>query len=337
MELAFATDARFAARTAVAVHSILANTPRRASITVVADDMPDLIAHSLACMCREHGSNLRVVPFERSRVSDLPIFQARMSAAAYFRLFLPEILPADCDKVLYLDSDIVCRGDIAPLWDADLGHAALGAVRDFAGARFGEIVFSPDFRRRTESAARFNSGVLLINLQKWRAMKVGEAALAWRRANPGLRQSHDQAALNAVLAQDWRQLSARWNFGTWFLFYTRYAAARHRRRLDPIVIHYSRHLGRLPYDALFDRHYRACERRFGWPSSYRPGREPGSARSYLTGCVRALHRHLWPWAYGRALEFGEGRAALGGPDAPVARSAPATPRAILANSGGRVT
>lgn len=332
MQLVFASDARFASRTAVAIHSILENTSRHASITIMTDGVPDLIARSFERICEGHGADLRIIAFERSLVADLPVFHPRMSCANYFRLFLPEIMPDTIDKVLYLDSDIVCRGDIAPLWDTELGDVALGAVRDFMGARLRTIISSREIRRRSESATQFNSGVLLINLRKWREMKVGEAALAWRRANPDFRQSHDQAALNAVLAHDWQQLSARWNFGTWFLFYTHYASARHRRLLNPVIIHYSRHLGRLPYDSLFDKHYRTCATMFGWPPSYRPLPDPRTPRQRLVARLRELHRHLVPSAYGRALEFAEGRPRLGHPSSVAAAFEPTVRHPAVAAS-----
>ena len=40
-----------------------------------------------------------------------------MSAAAYLRLLIPELLPAEIDRAIYLDSDLIVLGNIGELWD----------------------------------------------------------------------------------------------------------------------------------------------------------------------------------------------------------------------------
>ncbi|SUA24960.1 lipooligosaccharyl-alpha-1, 4-galactosyltransferase LgtC [Neisseria gonorrhoeae] len=37
---------------------------------------------------------------------------------------------ADCDKVLYLDTDVLVRDGLKPLWDTDLGGNWVGACID---------------------------------------------------------------------------------------------------------------------------------------------------------------------------------------------------------------
>ena len=44
------------------------------------------------------------------------------------RLWIENFFPGEVDRVLYLDSDIVVVGSVAPLWGIDLGGALLGAV-----------------------------------------------------------------------------------------------------------------------------------------------------------------------------------------------------------------
>lgn len=52
-----------------------------------------------------------------------------ISVETYYRFLIQEILPF-YDKVLYLDSDMIVTGDIAELYDTDLGDNMIGAVRD---------------------------------------------------------------------------------------------------------------------------------------------------------------------------------------------------------------
>ena len=53
-----------------------------------------------------------------------------ITKAAYYRLYLSEILPKHLNKVLYLDSDIIVRHSIKKLWDTDLGNNFVGVVPD---------------------------------------------------------------------------------------------------------------------------------------------------------------------------------------------------------------
>lgn len=50
----------------------------------------------------------------------------------YFRFFMADFIPANIEKCLYLDSDIVVTGDIRPLFKEDLKDCILGGVRDLS-------------------------------------------------------------------------------------------------------------------------------------------------------------------------------------------------------------
>ena len=43
-----------------------------------------------------------------------------VSIAGYFRFLIPQILPDDVDKALFLDSDIIVRGSVAELYDQSI-------------------------------------------------------------------------------------------------------------------------------------------------------------------------------------------------------------------------
>lgn len=71
-------------------------------------------------------------------------------------------LYADCiqelpEKLMYLDSDVMCIGNPSAFYNTDMAGYDVGAVRD----RYGSLIFDGGiFRRRY-----INSGVLLINLE----------------------------------------------------------------------------------------------------------------------------------------------------------------------------
>ena len=168
----------------------------------------------------------------------------RLSTAAYYRCFLPDILPADVDRVLYLDCDIVVRGSIAPLWATPLdAQTAVAAVEDMG---CGEVA-RYDRLHYPQADSYFNSGVLLVNLAYWREHGVAQACMDYYRRYPERIVFNDQDLLNAVLYDKKVMVSLRWNVQG--MFYKRklvlgkhYETEHLDAALHPYVVHYtSRH------------------------------------------------------------------------------------------------
>ena len=72
-----------------------------------------------------------------------------------FLRLLCDKIPELPNKLLYLDADIVCYGDIKPLYEIDMKNYEIAAARDFIG-------------RKWIGKNYLNSGVLLINVQNVR-------------------------------------------------------------------------------------------------------------------------------------------------------------------------
>lgn len=121
----------------------------------------------------------------------------------YYRLFLPELVPAD--RLLYLDSDIVSAIDVAPLIDFRMSHASAFVPAGVTGTYierelFARIGLPPD-------TPAFNSGVMLFDLKVWRDQKLGRETLDFCRKH----QEYDQTGLIAVSAGRFDALHTRYN------------------------------------------------------------------------------------------------------------------------------
>lgn len=82
----------------------------------------------------------------------------------YFRLFIPRMFP-QYDKAIYIDSDIVVLGDLAELYDKDLGEKYIGACRDLSIVDIPELVHYTKDAVGMNDGEYINSGVLLMNLK----------------------------------------------------------------------------------------------------------------------------------------------------------------------------
>lgn len=178
------------------------------------------------------------------RVERLPHVVTTITRATYGRLFIPEVLP-DASRALYLDCDVVAKRDVADLIASDMANNTAMAVPD-AEAPFVTAQSAVPWwceSGRSPSDLNFNAGVMLMDLDAFRAEKVAEAAL--RYLTDGRHYfAQDQEALNVVLAGRIGSLDPRWNqqseiFREMVTVIQPYPRAEiERLQADPWIIHF---------------------------------------------------------------------------------------------------
>jgi lipopolysaccharide biosynthesis glycosyltransferase len=207
--LVLAADERFAFAIGVALFSALRHLPAGSPLQVYVLDN-GLSAGSRAAVARiaeraGRSDALRWVALPPERLARIPI-SGRLRAAAYARLLITELVDADVERVVYLDADVLVRGDLSPLWRLDLGGAVIGAVPDTGITRAGHGLSA--VRERAPDEPYYNTGVLLIDVPGWRATGLALRALDF--ASRGVLRFADQDALNAVVER-WQRLDETWN------------------------------------------------------------------------------------------------------------------------------
>lgn len=83
----------------------------------------------------------------------------RFTPCCMLRLYA-DLLPEIPDRILYLDTDVVCRMDCRAFYEQDMGEAEVAGVLDYYGSWF--------FRRNILRRDYLNSGVLLLNMKRIR-------------------------------------------------------------------------------------------------------------------------------------------------------------------------
>jgi lipopolysaccharide biosynthesis glycosyltransferase len=211
--IACASDSRCALPLAVMLRTVVANLDPCSSVDVYAvDDGIDPADKARVQASLNDRVTLRWVRPCTSALGNLPMW-GRMPITTYQKLTLGEWLPAEVEKVIWLDCDLLVLHDIAPLWCTDLGDRQMFAVPDqrvpFVSSRFGvaayrELGLAPE-------AKYFNAGVLLIDVGRWRRDDVAGRAAHYLKTYRDRVFFWDQEALNAVLAGQWGELDAAWN------------------------------------------------------------------------------------------------------------------------------
>jgi len=156
----------------------------------------DLDKESIAKI--QHGLDLNRINFRWIK-ADMSLINAcptsgHLRAQTYFTCLLPHLLPKSVDKTLFLDADMVVTDDISKLWSI----------------KFDSYLLSPSEAYNN----KFCSGVMLINLKKWRKENIGGKAIDLAKKNPNkIGFGTDRDALNIVLQNKWQKADAKWNTG----------------------------------------------------------------------------------------------------------------------------
>lgn len=132
------------------------------------------------------------------------------AAVYYYRAFIPLLFPI-YKKAVYIDSDVILRGDIGELFDIELGDNVLAAMVD------PKVSAIPEFRDYVDNAVGVphdeyvNSGVQVMDLRKMRKMKYLSTMIEMMRKYDADLVAPDQDYLNVILRGKILFLDPVWN------------------------------------------------------------------------------------------------------------------------------
>ncbi len=117
---------------------------------------------------------------------------------ACYRLRLSSLLP-DIDRIIYFDCDIVVNSSLSALFNIDMGNYSIAGVKDI------------NRRMLLKSESYINSGVLLLDLNRWRKNNVEEKLFEFTKANVNNIKKGDQEIINRCMAGDIKVIDDVWN------------------------------------------------------------------------------------------------------------------------------
>lgn len=214
--IAFAVDDKYIDYIGVAMYSIIKNNPNLSiHFHILTDKISQDNHHRLLQMVPKVGFRVSVYCLNTHYFEQLQTSRY-FSTAMYFRMAIPTLLQDVARKVLYLDADTLCLGELNALFALDLCNHAVAAVTDHLDevsfetyksiARFGFDLVNP----------YFNSGVILFDTARWHELDVN-AKLKQLIVHIGDKPLHfpDQDLLNIALQGHVRFLSDRYNWVYW--------------------------------------------------------------------------------------------------------------------------
>ncbi|GER51518.1 galacturonosyltransferase-like 10 [Striga asiatica] len=196
VHVAMTLDSEYLRGSVAAVHSVLrhASCPEQVFFHFVAAEFDPSTPRVLTRVIRSvfPSLNFKVYIFREetvlNRISS-SIRPALENPLNYARSYLGDLLDPCVTRVIYLDSDVILVDDVAKLWRVGLsGNRVIGAP-EYCRANFTKyftdrfwsdpILTRKAFGSRTRSPCYFNTGVMVMDLGRWREGHFREKIENW--------------------------------------------------------------------------------------------------------------------------------------------------------------
>lgn len=147
--------------------SLFLNTPRTLfHIYMIHDDLDPEAIEFVRGFCEKNLAKLIPIRVPDGLFDSAPV-NFYYSRAMYYRLLAFNMLPANLDRILYLDPDILAINSVRPLYDMDISPYLFAAAAHVGLTNLATYVNQVRLSS-FDSEHYYNSGVLLMNLRQQR-------------------------------------------------------------------------------------------------------------------------------------------------------------------------
>ncbi|MGN0202139.1 MAG: glycosyltransferase family 8 protein [Candidatus Cryptobacteroides sp.] len=244
IHIAFCFDQGYVMPTGVAMCSICANTPEPVCFhALVSQDVTDEAKEQMEGMVASQGKKIVFHVIDPSSIKGAYSYaDTYISKCTYYRFLLPDVLPPEVTKVIYLDGDLIALGSLRPLWETELAPDEPAAI---ACDRLADDVTLHNRIGTPLSQPYFNCGVMVFNLGCWRKEGLGAICLQQSRTHSYLFM--DQDAVNVLIGHRIKRLHFKYNCQStfaltpeqdWKVAKEKYADEIHEALEQPVIMHF---------------------------------------------------------------------------------------------------
>ncbi|HAX74442.1 MAG TPA: glycosyltransferase family 8 protein [Cyanobacteria bacterium UBA11372] len=222
------------------------NPNKKIEIVIIDGGIKEYNKKKIIKSIKENNVEIKWVQAERETFKNLKVY-LHFTKAIYYRILIPRILPQEVKKVIYLDTDVIVEGDLEQLWNIDIGDNYVLAVEDMTAPYVSHTKGLKNYQEfgLKSDAKYFNSGVLVINLEKWRNQTIDAKVIDYMEKYQNQWLWMDQDGLNAAFAGQWGELDPKWNQQYQIYKYQSWKKSPWKQdvyqdvRDNPYIIHYS--------------------------------------------------------------------------------------------------
>lgn len=235
--IVFATDQNYIQHLVVALKSLLENNKEQNfKIYIINGGIEKFIFSKVKRICLDYNAELQSIVIDDLIFKNL-VTNHHFTKANYYRLLIPNFI--DDEKVLYLDADIVVNSSIKELYNFNFDDKYICAVLNLGFTRHKELKMSL-------SSEYFNSGVMLINNEKWKKDNISDQVVSFVDNNRENIKFVDQCGLNAIINGRWKKIPLKYNQQA-AIFEDNFERKYHNfssqelneAKENPIIVHYT--------------------------------------------------------------------------------------------------
>ena len=234
-------DGHYSKFTGTAMLSIFENTSAQVTVHILHDntltqdnrDKFSYIAGRYGQIINFH--NIEVTCADKIKEFKEKFFNTttKFNIGIMYRLLLTKLLSSEIKKIIYLDSDIIVNFDIKKFWQMELGDKIIAAASESEGTGIpAKNYLLMCINGIVKDEEYFNSGVLMINLEKFRQSKdILEGGIKFV-ANHSEYINFDQDVLNYCFSKNILKLPKDFNR------FVIHARKERDGRVDDRILHY---------------------------------------------------------------------------------------------------
>jgi len=250
INIVYATDDNFADVMGISIISLFINNPLDSfNIYILDSGVSDKNKQNVNRIFQTHSRELPhwIPAVNINDILGIEVKQDRGSISQFARIFISRLLPHNLKRILYFDCDTIICNSIRELWELEMEGNTIAALAD---------PFSKYYRRNLglrEDALLFNSGIMLIDVLRWKEIHVEEKLLKLIKDYNGLIPQGDQGALCAILSSETKVLEPKFNSITLFYDFSYNELIKYRKppkeyysendiqqaRREPVIVHFT--------------------------------------------------------------------------------------------------
>lgn len=244
MNIVLTFDNQYCQHAATVIASMCINNPGAHYFFLISDYISNENQIKIKQQIHKANSQVQFIFINKNLITFFPIGKGTantyISLAAYYRLFLCELLPKETERVLYVDCDIVVNGSLKDLWNWKFSPkaciAALEEQEKLKNDRTKILQYPIKY-------SYFNSGVMLINLTEMRQVYSASEAIRYIEEKTNIIKYHDQDVLNFFFHDKKDFFPLKYNVMDIYLLRRAQLPQRYTHEIaslrNPTIIHFS--------------------------------------------------------------------------------------------------
>ena len=240
MNIVVIADENYASQSSATLMSFLENNRNeRNDIYYITTGISEQSRLKLEEFCKLYNAFFHYILFEEKVLSPYDGI-GYWSKYTCMKLFIPQLLPDEVKKVLYLDVDMLILDSLEEVYNIVLGDNALAGVEDV-----------PNNKSNCKrcglgiNSVYVNSGFMLLNLSAWRKEWNANSFSRFVDDHRGKMAINDQDVINSVfegriVPLEWRYNVTSFFFGLSSAIWKHYPRTMYKKaRRKPAVIHFT--------------------------------------------------------------------------------------------------